>query len=527
MLKIKTRIEGFISTTGSEKAVAACNEALKKHAEYSYLNLSPVDAAKAENAIAESLIASLENIQESEVKQFVEIEKRIYGMNNLGVKKVLEAVASTDLAKHPSLMYLLERLTKMEHQPEWLVAESIISNLSAYSFEPAIKEGLDTLTTNCNKYAEDVKIYKAVHEAKSGRSNFIMSGLEKHIDAYLNSRTSNNRSTLLENLSKHSYDPSIKALYNVVAESERTFQLKGNINNAFIGKVYSPVIITESDEIFAVNGKAYVKSGEKMRPLVEEEYKRLPDYFTFLSAFMSQPNVEVSENRMKIFSKDKKVEIVEESEELAIYINNKKVTVNEFHAVYLNSGIFRFDEKEVITAVGKIVENWDAIFEIDFVKSIYPKNNPNRRADVFVLGEKTYINTIDTVMKESKFYNDCNALQSRNLILEFANFDLGITFDTFIVNEEAKINKLSEEKSEYLAAIKHLEERRQQLDSIQDEELRESDEIKELATAIDEEISALKAEYYNIQNKITELSHVSEGLGANVGDEVEFLKKKQ
>jgi len=527
MLKIKTRIEGFISKSGSTDAIAACNEALKKHAEYSYLNLSPADAAKAENAIAESLISALENIQESEVREFVEIEKRIHGMNNLGVKKVLEAAASSDLSKHPSLLYMLEKLGSMANQPEWLVAENLISVLSPYSFEPAIKESLNTLTANCEKYAEDIKIYKAVHEAKNSRSNFIMSSLEKDIDTYLNSRTSTNRSKLIESLSKHAYDPTIKSLYNAVVESERSFQLKGNINNAHIGKVYSPVIVTESDEIFAVNGKAYVKSGEKMRPLVEEEYKKLPDYFTFLSAFMSQPNVEVSENRMKIFSKDKKVELVEESEGLGIYINNKKVTINEFHAVYLNSGIFRFDEKEVITAVGKIVENWDAIFELDFVKSVYPKSNPNRRADIFVLGDKTYINTVDVAMKESKFYNDCNAVQSRNLVLEFANFDLGLTFDTFIVNEEAKINKLNEEKGEYLSAIKHLEERKQQIENIADTEIRESDEIKELVSAIDEEISNLKDEYYKIQKQVSELTHVTEGLGAGVGDEVEYLKKKQ
>ena len=45
--------------------------------------------------------------------------------------------------------------------------------------------------------------------------------------------------------------------------------------------------------------------------------------------------------------------------------------------------------------------------------------------------------------------------------------------------------------------------------------------------SIDEEISNLKDEYYTIQNKITALTQVTEGVGANVGDEVEFLKKKQ
>lgn len=527
MSKIKTRIEGFKSTTGSQEAITACNEALARYSEYSYINLSPVDNAKIENAIAESLISALESIGESGVKSFLAIEKRIYGINNLGVKTTLAAVKESDIAKHPSLFYILERLVNAEQQPEWLVAEHVASTLSPYEWEPVIKESLSVLKANCEKYAEDIKIYKAVHEAKSGRSNFIISGVEKDIDAYLNQRTSSNRSKLMESLSKHAYDTTIKALYNVVSESEKSFQLRGTSNNAYTHKIYSPVIITESDEIFAVHGKAYVKNGTNLRPLVEEEYKKLPDYFTFLSAFMSQSNVEVSENKMKIFSKDKKVELVEEAEGLGIYINNKKVTINEFHNVYLNSGIFRFDEKEVITAVGKIVENWDTIFELDFAKSITPTSNPNRRADIFVLGEKTYINTADAIMKENKFYNDCNATQSRNLILEFANFDLGLTFDTFIVNEEAQINKLSEEKDEYVTAIKHLEERKLQIENLSDVEVRESEEVKELLNSIDEEISNLKNEYYTIQNKITALSKVTEGVGANVGDEVEFLKKKR
>jgi hypothetical protein len=527
MSNLKKRIEGLASITGSAEAKSACNEALKSFAEFTNFNLPANAVEQFENGIAEALISKLENLAEAEVADFVNIEKRIFGMRNLGVKKAFESIKNSDIAKHPATMYMLEKMKHVENAPEWLVIEEVISALTPYTWDPVVKENLDAISTSFNKFNEDIKIYRAVTEAKNSRSSFLMSGLEKHIDNYLNYRTAANRTTLLENLSKFSYDPNIRSIYNVVLETETSFQLKEGRSDAWVTKVYSPVIITESDEIFAVHGKAYVKNGNNMRPLVEEEYKKLPEHFTFLSAFLSQPNVEIHENRMKIFSKDKKVELVEESEGLGIYVNEKRVSLQDFHKIYLNSGIFRFEEKDTITAVSKIAENWDSIMELDFVKSIYPKGIPSRRADVFRLGNKTHINTIDTVMSESKFYPDCNNTQSRNMVLEFAKFDLGLTFKDYLANEEAKLAELEEKKKEFLDAIAYLESKKNQLDSIEDVEVRESEEVSDLVTSLSEEISALKEEYFNVQNEITALSKVDEGLGVAAGDEVEHLKKKQ
>ena len=295
--------------------------------------------------------------------------------------------------------------------------------------------------------------------------------------------------------------------------------------------MYSPVILKENAEIFSVFGKAYTKTGTDITPLTEAEVAELPEHFNFISTFLSQPNVKVTENHITIFSKDKKVEIVEEAEELKIYINGKNVSMNEFHSVYLNSGMFRFEEKDVLTAVNKIVENWDSIFELDFAKSIFPKSIPTRRADIFKLGEKTYINTVDVVMKENKFYPNCNATQSRNMILEFTHYDLGLTFTDVLAVEEASINKLEENKKEFLDAIAYLENRKNLLENHENVELRESEEVKEILSAIDEEISTLKSEYFNVQNEITALKTATTNEGVAVGDEVEVEldaeKKKQ
>jgi hypothetical protein len=527
MSNLKNRIEGLLSSTSTIEVVNACNEAIKSYSEYTAFNLPLNKTEDIENTVAETLISKIESVKESAVDNFISVEKRIQGMKFLGVRKAIAAIKESDLAKHPASMYVLERLFAMDQSAEWMVAEAFCENLKRFEWDSLVKEHLNIITSNIEKYKEDIKIYKAVHEGKNSRSAFIFNSLDKQINEYLNDRSSAKRTELMETLSKHTYDPNVKALYSIISESDISFNLKSGSNNAYVNKIYSPVIISENDEVFAAYGKAYVKNGNKMRPLVEEEYKKLPQHFTFISKFLNQDNVEITENRIKIFSKDKKVEIVEESEGLVISINGKKVNINEFHQVYLNSGIFRFDEKETINAVNILIENWDSIFELDFAKSIFPRTNPNRRADIFKLDENTYINTWDSVMNENKFYNDCNATQARNMIMEFASYDLGETYKDFLVNEEKVIKELTEQKEEYFSAINYLTDRKTQLENHPNEEVRESDEVKELITALDEELSTLKEEYRNIQNKINDVSYVTEGLGANVGDEVEYLKKKQ
>ena len=528
MSNLRKRIEGLISSTSSEEAKNICNEAVKKCAEYSIFNISPEAVEQIEMKISEGLISDLESINENDVANFITTEKRIVGMYSLGVKKSLKSIKESELAKHPTALYMLEKLSKIESLPEWMIIEQVIDSLTPFSWEPIVKESLDELNVNAKKFSEDIKIYKAVHEAKNNAgSAFLMSGIEKHIDEYLNHRTPTNRVALIETLSKYLHDKAIRNLHNVVIESEKSFQIKATGADVIVKKSYSPVIIAEKDEIFAVNGVAYVKNGNKMRPLTEEENQKLPSYFTFISSFLSQSNVEILENSIKVFSRDKKVELVEESEGLAIFVNNKKVSKDEFHCAYLNSGVFRMEEREIIGAVSQLIEHWDGIFELDFMKSIYPKGMPHRRADVFKLNENTFIFTADNLMNETRFYPNCNASQSRNLIMEFASYDLGLTFKDVLSEEDKTIVELQEKVADCMNAITYLEERKNVLETINDIEIRESSEVKELLTAIQEEIDSVREEYYTAKNAMKSFTHVTEGLGVGAGDEVEYLKKKQ
>ena len=527
MSNLKKRIESLQGATQDPAVKAACNEALTKIVG-SISTVSPYSQVSIiEETIANALIEAFEGIDETVTRDFIEVENRIMGMNNLGVRRAVNAVLEDDLAKHPSVRYVVEGLLRLKEIPEWLGAQTAVEALSQFDWSPIVKEQVNILRENLNKYSEDIKIYKAVAEAKGTKSNYLMSGIEKDIDSYLNRRTASNRAKLLETLNKFAFDPAIKSLYNVIAESAKGFQIKADSNDAYFKPVYSPVFVNEGAESFLVNGKAFAKTGDDIKTLSEAEIQHLPENFVWLANYLNQPNVEISESTIKIWSKDKKVEIFEENGNASVKVNGRTVTNADFEKIYLNSGIFRLEEREVLSAVYKIVENWSMIFELDFVKSIYSHSNANRRVDVFRCGEKIHMNKVDTMMNENVFIADCNGTQSRNMVLEFMNYDLGKTFKDLLNKDEVRLNELNARKQEYVDAISYLETRKEKINSITDPAVRESEEIKEILEAISEEITLLNQSYGKVQQEIKKFTTVTEGVGVNVNDKVEHLKKKQ
>ena len=526
MSNLKKRVEILHGATQRPEVREACTAAIGK-IEGSISSVMPHSQISIlEETIVSSLIESISNVDENITTDFVNVETRIMGMNNLGVRKAINAVMEDELSKHPTVRYIVENLRRLQEVPEWIGAETAIEALTQFEWSPIVKENLIALKENVAKYAEDIKIYKAVAEARSSRSSYLMAGVEKHIDSYLNRRTATNRAALMETLNKFVFDPAIKNLYNVISESAKGFQLKADSNDAYFKNVFSPVYVNEGVEHFTVFGKAFAKTGDDVRVLTEAEMEYLPENFMFIANYLFQSNVEIKENKITIYSRDKKVEIIDENGP-TVTVNGKAVTNADFEKVYLNSGIFRLEEREILSAVYKIVENWDTIFELDFVKSIFSKSNGNRRVDVFRSGDKIHMNKIDTMMNENIFIADCNGIQSRDMVLEFLNYDLGNSFTDLLSRDEVKVNELETKRKEYLDAIAYLETRKATIDGVEDSTVRESEEVKEIYEAINEEITRLKESYATVTNELKTFTTVSEGVGVNVNDEIEHLKKKQ
>lgn len=466
-------------------------------------------------------IKNLDETNKAKDKNWALSEK----LNNLGVKKSLAAIGKSEIASHPAFSYMFERLVSSSEKPEWMVVENVISALTPFNWFPLVAECLNELNENFGKHREEISIYKIMEGFKSPSSSYLYLAISEGLENYLHNRNASERVRVMESASKYLFDPNMKALYNFLAETENSFNIAATDNTCTANRVYSPVLTTEACEYFVAGGKVYKKFENTISVANESEIEALPENFRTIAQILEWSNIVINEGQIKIYSGDKIVEITEGQTQPSIKINNKPVALDQIHTVYLNSGIFRMEERNNINAIYALVENWDSIFEMDFAKVIKSQADTNKQVTIFFLGENIFVNKVNRLMNEDFFYSNCTATQANNLLVEFMKFDASSTFSQLMNEEQRQIEEVSALKTEYIQAIDHLTSQKSMLESVSPE-VKNTAEVKELMQAIDEEIDLLKTELGRITSAEHTATHVSEGMTFNVGDEAELGKKK-
>lgn len=529
MSTLKNKIEELQSKTTSTAVFNACNEALRKiegNKAYVAVNESELEALIL-TGLMETLVTS--DINDSAADSFVSeknFETREKDLANLGVNDTFESLSNEDIAKHPAFLYVFEKLkASSAGLPEWKVLGSVIEALKAFSWDPAVNERMKVLVENSEKFREDIQVYTIVEGIKNSSSSYLYKGIVAPLEAYLKNRTSADRVNLMEATGKFLFDKQMKALYNFLGESERIFHIASTDNTVSIDRIYSPISLTEACEYFVAAGKVFKKFKNTIAVANENEVNALPSDFKAVANILSWDNVTIAEGLIKVYAGDKKVEIYEENLTPIVKINGIVTNKDDIHRAFLNSGVFRITEGDSIRGIQILVENWHNIFEMDFAKVINSKVDTNKVMTVFFLGENIFVNKENRMLKEDVFYSNCNANQTKNLVMEFMKFDISSSFSALLTEEEKEITAVKNLKSEYMAAIDMLSNRKLMLEAAHST-IRDTAEVKDLIEALDDEILLLKEEYSKIASAELSTTIVSEGLGFNVGDEAELLKKK-
>lgn len=524
MSTLRNRIETLQTKATSIAVLDACNEAIRRIDSNTTYAISAEENAALNSDILNTLIESLTKINDETANQFISmnvIEKRIENLSNLGVKKAFAIIGESEISKHPAFSYMFNKLKTSASQPEWMVIEGVISSLVPFNWDPTVNECVKSLIENSEKFREEITIYKIVENIKKSASNYLMPALSFQLDEYLNNRNSSSRLKLMEKTSQFLFDVNVKNLHKFLSESERAFHIAASDNNCTIDRIYSPVFMTESNEFFLAGSNVYKKDGNTISIASSDEVLALPESFKAVADILTWDNVIVAEDLIKLYSGDKVIAISESQ----VKINDKVVNKEDIHKVYLNAGVFRMTESKNINAIFAISENWNTIFEMDFAKTISSKNEIGKSMTLFFLGENIYISKLNKMMNESVFYKDCNATQTKNLVMEFMKTDISSTFAELLTEEETELKKLSALKEEFIQSIAHLTEHRSKLENLPDG-MSEEAEVKDLIFAIDEEINFIKSEYAKLTTAEVAATTVTEGLGFNVGDTAMLGKKK-
>jgi len=500
---LKDRIIALKESTTNSDVVLMTSIAANSCKSSEYLN----------TMIAESLITDLANIDDTAAKKFVIREQRMLAITNLGLKELIRKIAESELMFNQQTKYAINAyMQHLERTPEYALVEGMLEQLSSLSWHKDVSEGISKIRENVEKYKEDIYLCNFINEFKQSTGDYLVKFFEAEYDNYFINRDETAKKTLLEKIAPYLYDNKMKGLNDFLRENAAGLQAYSD-NVAEIKEIHSPVIMNESDEVFYASGRFMKKTGNKVIGLTEAEITALPKSFIMLAEFVNRPNVKVSSNAVTVYTTDKKVEVLKENEVTVIKLNDKTMPIQHFTKFFMNEGIFRNTDNDILANCLNLFEHFDSIYEIDYGKRIISKVNEGNWIDVFKIGNNVSAIRIDNHNRINEFYSPLNAMQTKVLVQEHVGFDISKSLRDLLPDEEAKINQYKQEIANIDEAVATLTEKKNAIiTEVNESALLKNDErVSELLKAIDGEVEKLKESKMTFGNIIDQLQTVSIG----------------
>jgi len=505
--QLKSKVDIAEVKTLCESTIGAISSAI-------YKGVTNDARLEMERVALSNLFEGLEEYTENKViKEWLVNQKRIYALRHLGVRKAVNSLLEKEAKFDDTLRGILEGFREKleENVPEVLIYEQFISAMSGFNHLPAIHTELEAISNRVDNYKNDVDITKILETMKDTRSNYLIPLIEDVVNNYLNDKTAQTKSHLKETLVKFSYDPFIRDIINILTLDATDLQLEyANSNCNIEDKIFSPIIyLGENEALFNIKNSYYIKKGNNINRLKEEDVKKIDESFKNLCSLINLPNVEVSKEDIKVYI-GKNNAILTESETI---VNGKTFTeeqLNESKELSKLNGT-----KGFFDTVNILRENFEELAEIDFVKRVELKENENYAADVFKLRDNIFITTFDPINDKNTFYRNINPIQAEKVMMEHMRFDISKTFKEILPSKEKILAEIDETKKEYSDYIKELEEKINKVSS----HYITNETSKAVIDALKEELEAVKKDYKEYLNEVESFVDVSENLNITVQDD--------
>lgn len=504
MLKLKNRISLLKETTTNEDVVKLSNIAMDSCKSSEPLN----------NIVAEALVKDLEPfIDDIATKKFIIREKRLIAINNLGVKDLIGKIMESELIHNQSIKYNINSFAQhLDTTSEYFLAKPFMEQFQNISWHKDVKEGFAKINENLKKYEDDIALCSFIHEFNFSAGEYLSKFFMNEFDMYFTERDEYTKKQLLEKIQPYLHDNMLRSLNEFLRSSSNDFQAYSD-NVAEVKNIYSPVIVKENSEIFYSSGRFLKKTKNKLSELTEKEIKDLPQSFMMMAEFVNRPNVKVSDNDVTVYTSDKKVKIMKEGANTIIVLNDKQLAPQAFSRFFMNEGIFRPSDNDILANCMNLYENFDNLYEIDYGKRISSKIYENQWVDVFKLDKNVAVSKIDGFNKTNHFYSEMNATQTRNLVLEHIGFDISKSFRDLLPEEQLKVDSYNKDIVEIDESIEFLTNKKNDIVTEINESaiLRNDKRINDIISAIDDELVSLKEKKLIIKNILSQFETINIG----------------
>lgn len=484
-----TKISTLKDTLKSNEAKMLCESAVITLSSTVYTNITPDAKFEIENTVTKNLFESLSKYvdDDANLKKWLDTEKRLYNIKNIGVRNAINNIIISEGTTHPTLNGVIQGWkSRLANTPEIMLYEGFVNDMSRFNYIPSVSESIKSITENVGAHGNDISLTKMVEEMRNSNSSYLVPLIEDVINNYISNKNAQTKSFLKETLVKFAYDNYVKGILDIVTNDAVSLKLESANSNNIVSKIYSPIALMENNEVlFNVKGDFYIRKGNNINRVPDKEVRKLDESFVKLCAILNSNNVEIFESHVNIY-KGKFKSVINES---SVIINDKEYShdaINEAVEAYRVGGNELFD---IINISQVVCENFNEIAELDFVKRVTSRCDEGYYADIFKLRDNVYITTADKANGKKTFYRGVNPIQARNIMMEHMRHDVSSVFENILPQHNKIVKDINNTKTEYVNYIELLEGNISKFSNI------DSDVAKEVCANLINELNQVKEEY--------------------------------
>ena len=497
-----------------------------------------------ENANSASLFESISKLDSSDAvtKSFVESQ----GVRNLGVMEAISKIKNTSIYSYPKAKIVCEQYQNLlvnKGLPEFTIIHNFIAELESFSWDNSVLPISDELKSKASKYSREIEVAKVLESIKGSGSASFYSELSEALNSWLVSENKSN-GLLVKSISKWNFNPVVRNLVNFlnVNESKDTRKLEIPVNaqgESSVSKVYSPVLFEGGKTFFYIGGAIFEATDNELRKLNEKEISTLPsDYLKLIDTSRKQ-HVVVNENGISIKFGKKMVRLVEENEEVSVYLGKDKLRFGNIGNLAKilgleSSSYFGVNESEVVVDTMTLYANYSNIVELDFAKGINSNIYEGVGVNIFKWNNQIYVQKINEGMRENSLYK-VNGTQAVTMVKSYLRYDISEGLTEFLEGDQRIKSVMINDRNKVLENIAKIEGELNKINGLIESNslYKGSEQIVTAKAMLEKELIVLREKWNQINSELTNIEYtintaeelnVFEDERFNIGD---YIKVKE
>ena len=446
---------------------------------------------------------------------------------SFGVSNTVSALKNSTLNDLPAGKILLEKYENLLFSrgiSEAFLIEGLIEDLKNLSWENSVASPLKNLNDIFENRRREVEVVKAYETIRTAPGKELFSDATEQMKNWL---VSENRSsdTLIHGLRRFGFNPIVRDLVNFVSlqENKNTgkFHVGFDNDNCEVTNIYTPIEVNENGAIFYTNGK-FLEINSTETELSEVEPNELSESFISKTRIIEDRDVKITSDRISLNLGRNRVDFVYEGEDKKIYLDSKQIAERDLPAAISVTTNNLLGNNSNISRAIFISESIDDIVDLEFGKKIRSKVYEGVEANIFKVGGKIYVQTVNPAMRANRIF-ECNSTQAVNIIKDFLKYDISESLTEFLENEDAFLSVMRNDRNEIIKNITVLESELQKIEEalVQNPLLARSTELQDLKESIEDEVTVLKDKWNKVNLEIKSFEGgsklVSNGINEDIG----------